>query len=239
MNKSKKMKRKIFRRFMHGFQGRLVLLAFVLLAFAPIVVAEDKGQGAPVKPWAEVCKELQDKGLIPKVPEEVKQAQKVIRDYWEANVFRGHKVVSTEPNEKGKTMHLEDSPKNMTVADIRTTKYIEETFWFFWGDFLAFNWMMAPKEDIGRYLGAGKELLEAYLKTTDKEALEFDIPEMQTVYRVQSLQYAIDVFSWLREESLYYQGLLVNDQAKTRAQLRAMHANNFLTTLRNLQKAIR
>ena len=224
---------------MHGFQGRLILLAFVLLILPPIVVAEDKGQGTPVKPWAELCKELQDKGLIPKVPEEVKQAQKVIRGYWTANVFRGHKVVSTESNGNGKTMHLEDSPKNMTVADIRTTKHIEETFWLFWGDYLAFNWMMAPKEDIGPYLDAAKEVLEVYLKTVDKEALEFGVPEMQTVYRVQSLQYAIDVFSWLRKESLHYQSLLVKDQAKTRAQLRAMHANNHLTTLRNLQNAIR
>ena len=121
-------------------------------------------------------------------------------------------------------------------------KESEEVFKKHFGEWNSFKWMNEDKDKIPPHLDAGKGILEAWLKEVDAKAQanvygRAELPELQTEYRMQALDTAINYFNSVKTRALE-RAKLYSGQANTRCQLEAMNANNYLTTLTNLKKAI-
>ena len=124
----------------------------------------------------------------------------------------------------------------------QTRKDCEKGFEKYMGEWNSFKWMNEDKDKIPPHLDAGKGLLEAWLKDVDekaqsKEGARSELPELQTEYRMMALNVAIHWYSDIKDAALE-RAKLYKGQANTRCQLEAMNANNYITTLTNLKKAI-
>ena len=121
-------------------------------------------------------------------------------------------------------------------------KESEEVFNKHFGKWNSFKWMNEDKDKIPPHLDAGKGILEAWLKEVDAKAQanvygRAELPELQTEYRMQALDTAIQYFNSVKTRATD-RSKLYNGQANTRCSLEAMNADNYLTTLTNLKKAI-
>ena len=135
-------------------------------------------------------------------------------------------------------VHLTQEPQDIPGL----IKESEEVFKKHFGEWNSFKWMNEDKDKIPPHLDAGKGLLEAWLKEVDAKAqanvyARAEMPELQTEYRMQALDTAIQYFNNVKTRASD-RSKLYNGQANTRCSLEAMNADNYLTTLTNLKKAI-
>ena len=135
-------------------------------------------------------------------------------------------------------VHLTQEPQS--IPDL--IEESEQVFKKHFGEWNKFKWMNESKDKIPPHLDAGKGLLEAWLKEVDAKAqanvyARAEMPELQTEYRMQALDTAIQYFNSVKTRATD-RSKLYNGQANTRCSLEAMNADNYLTTLNNLKKAI-
>ncbi len=135
-------------------------------------------------------------------------------------------------------VHLTQEPQSIPELIEESEQVFKKHF----GKWNSFKWMNEDKDNIPPHLDAGKGILEAWLKEVDAKAQanvygRAELPELQTEYRMQALDTAINYFNSVKTRATD-RSKLYTGQANTRCSLEAMNANNYITTLTNLKKAI-
>ena len=101
-------------------------------------------------------------------------------------------------------VHLTQEPQDIPGL----IKESEEVFKKHFGEWNSFKWMNEDKDKIPPHLDRGKGLLEAWLKEVDAKAqanvyARAEMPELQTEYRMQALDTAIQYFNNVKWSGQY------------------------------------